>query len=247
VPRERCLSCHNREGDFAKISDHVFMHEKHVTEHKVDCLQCHTPILHDKDPQKLQHAVADCQSCHPSHHADQVNILEGAGTKTITGQSNMMLAARIECRTCHRVTADTPTGPVMRGSYEVCAMCHDSGTVEQFKTYHVALRSALPALRTSLGKLDAAAKVAPKERAEKLSVEAGNIRHDLDLLTIGNEVHNMHNATRIVEELLDRLKALCREWKIEEPKVTLPPPLKQALTSTRIDAAKAAPAKELAK
>ena len=42
VPRERCLSCHNREGDLARFSDHVFIHAKHVTEHKVDCLQCHT-------------------------------------------------------------------------------------------------------------------------------------------------------------------------------------------------------------
>ncbi len=43
VPRERCLSCHNRKDDLARINDHVFLHAKHVTEHKVDCIQCHTP------------------------------------------------------------------------------------------------------------------------------------------------------------------------------------------------------------
>ena len=54
VPRERCLSCHNREGDLAKIDDHEFMHNKHVTEHKVDCIQCHTPILHTPRSQEAR-------------------------------------------------------------------------------------------------------------------------------------------------------------------------------------------------
>ena len=79
VPRERCLSCHNREGDLARITDHEFMHAKHVTEHKVDCLQCHTPIQHSLDRDKLAHAAADCQSCHPNHHREQVEMLQGHG------------------------------------------------------------------------------------------------------------------------------------------------------------------------
>jgi nitrate/TMAO reductase-like tetraheme cytochrome c subunit len=46
VPRERCGVCHNRQEDLAKIDDHVFMHQKHVTEHKIDCLDCHLSIEH---------------------------------------------------------------------------------------------------------------------------------------------------------------------------------------------------------
>ena len=38
VPRERCLVCHNREDDLKRIDDHEFMHQNHVTEHKIDCL-----------------------------------------------------------------------------------------------------------------------------------------------------------------------------------------------------------------
>ena len=236
VPRERCLSCHNREGDLAKIGDHEFMHNKHVTEHKVDCIQCHTPIEHNRDAHKIEHAVADCQACHPGHHHDQVHLLEGTGTKTLAGQANMMLAVRIECRTCHRTEADTPTGAVLRGAYEMCSMCHTAADVKQFETYHVALRGALPALRTALGKVEAAAKKegAAKERAEKLAIEIADLRHDIELLSRGNEVHNMHYATKLVRQILERVTVLCRDWKVSVPNITLPLPLKPTPTSTRI-------------
>ena len=42
VPRERCRVCHNREDDLKRIDDHDFMHEKHVSEHKIDCLSTAT-------------------------------------------------------------------------------------------------------------------------------------------------------------------------------------------------------------
>jgi predicted CXXCH cytochrome family protein len=249
VARDRCADCHNREGDLAKINDHEFIHAKHVTEHHVDCLKCHSRIEHSLTQDKLQHAVADCQSCHPDHHQKQVNILQGAGMKAIAGQSNMMLAIRAECRTCHRADTETEKGKLVRGSLDMCAVCHDTGTVEQFKTYHVALRSALPLLRDSLGKVEAAAKTAglPAETADKLAVETANMRHDVELLITGNDVHNMHMAAELVRKTVDRLTVLCRELKIEEPKVSLPPALKEAPTSTRIDADKSPSGKDAAK
>jgi predicted CXXCH cytochrome family protein len=237
VPRERCADCHNRESDLAKINDHVFIHNMHVTEHKVDCVRCHTPIAHSLEKDKIEHAVSDCQSCHPDHHQKQVSILQGAGLKTISGQANMMLSIRAECRTCHRSDSETEKGKLVRGSLDMCAMCHDAGTVEQFKVYHKALRSALPLLRDTLGKVETAAGAAnlPSDRAQKLALEAGNMRHDLDLLITGNDVHNMHMAAELVRKTLDRLTVLCRELKIAEPKVSLPPPIKEAPTSTRVD------------
>ena len=103
VPRERCLACHNREGDLGRISDHVFMHAKHVTEHKIDCLQCHLPIEHSLDRHKLAHAAADCQSCHPNHHASSSTCSRARAGRRFPRKLNGMMAVRVECRTCHRV------------------------------------------------------------------------------------------------------------------------------------------------
>ncbi len=251
VPRERCQSCHNREGDLAKIGDHVFMHDKHVTEHKVDCTQCHEPILHTLDTMKLEHASSDCQSCHPNHHQEQVHLLQGTGAtlldgpgaKTAAAESNMS-DIRIECRTCHTVRETSSTGTeLVRGNKAMCLMCHDAATVKKFEAYHANLRGDLPVLQATLANVEAAVKQ-PGDRPAELIAEIGKLRHDLDLLTKGNDIHNMHYATKVMQEVTQRLAAVCRQLKIEEPKVSLPAPVQEKPTSTHVDGAKTAPVKE---
>jgi hypothetical protein len=246
VPRERCLSCHNREGDLAHIQDHVFMHAKHVTEHKVDCIQCHTPILHSLDPNNLQHAVDDCQSCHPDHHREQVELLKGTGSlllsesaaKSGVPEPNMMMGIRIECRTCHTTREASSTGTeLVRGNAAMCMVCHDTATVKQFETYHISLRGDLAVLQATLAKVDSAIQKSGDHPAE-LVAEIGRIRHDLDLLTTGNDIHNMHYATKVIRTIGERLAAVCRQLKVEEPKVSLPPPIEEKPTSTRVDTKK---------
>ena len=254
VPRERCLSCHNREGDLAHIQDHEFMHQKHVTEHKVDCIQCHTPILHSLAPQKLEHAAADCQACHPNHHQEQVDLLEGKGARFPVeagakpgSETNLMVDVRIACPACHKARETSSTGTeLVRGSTAMCATCHDAATVEQFKVYHVSLRAALPVLQAALVKVETAVEQ-PGDRPAKLIAEVGDLRHDLDLLIRGNDIHNMHYATKVVREVTQRLAVLCRQLKVEEPKVSLPAPVQEKPTSTHVDGAMATPAKEGAK
>jgi hypothetical protein len=252
VPRERCLSCHNREGDLEHIQDHVFMHTKHVTEHKVDCIQCHSPILHTLDPKKLEHAASDCQSCHPNHHQEQVHLLQGMGSKLLAeigakagaAESNLMVDVRVECRTCHTIRETSSTGTeLVRGSKAMCSMCHDAATVKQFEAYHISLRGALPVLQATMAKVEAAVRL-PGDHPEKLLAEIGNVRHDLDLLTRGNDIHNMHYATKVVREVTERLAAICLQLKIEKPDVKLLPPVQEKPTSTHVDAAKTAPAKK---
>jgi len=243
VPRERCQSCHNREGDLARIGDHEFMHDKHVTEHKVDCTQCHSPILHSLDIKKLEHAAGNCQSCHPNHHQEQVALLEGKGARFLDGSGAKagapevnMKDVRIECRTCHTVRETSSTGTeLVRGSTAMCSMCHDSATVKQFEASHASLRATLPVLQATLAKVETAAKQ-PGDRPAAMIAEIGNVRHDLDLLTRGNDIHNMHYATKVVREVTERLAALCRQLKVEEPKITLPPPVQEKPTSTHVDA-----------
>ena len=91
VPRERCLVCHNRESDLARINDHEFMHAKHVAEHAIDCLDCHLRIEHSFDKERLLHAAGDCAGCHPNHHQEQIKMFEGIGGKTIPAHAGSMM------------------------------------------------------------------------------------------------------------------------------------------------------------
>ena len=155
-----------------------------------------------------------------------------------------MIGVRVECRTCHTVRETSSTGTeLVRGSKAMCLVCHDAATVKQFEAYHVSLRGDLPVLQATLAKVEAAAGQ-PGDRPAKLLAEVGNLRHDLDLLIKGNDIHNMHYATKVMREVTQRLAAVCRQLKVAEPKVSLPEPVEEKPTSTRVEATKACRGKE---
>jgi nitrate/TMAO reductase-like tetraheme cytochrome c subunit len=230
VPQERCQVCHNRESDLAKIKDFKFIHDKHVSEHKIDCLNCHLRIEHSLDKQKLDHMAGDCKSCHPNHHQEQIKMFEGVGDKSIAEHAGSMWAARVGCPTCHRVKEVSATGSVLwKSSAEVCSMCHEASEVERLQAFHAQLRAALPALEDGLARARKALPSAelPPERAEALVKELDAIQHDLAFLRVGNDIHNIHFAGKLQMKLLERINAACREVKAEEPKVELTPPSKE--------------------
>ena len=108
-------------------------------------------------------------------------------------------------------------------------MCHEASEVERLQAYHAQLRSALPALEDGLAAARKALPSAelPPERTEAVAKELDALQHDLAFLRVGNDIHNIHFASKLELQLLDRIKAICRELKIESPKVELSPPLKE--------------------
>jgi predicted CXXCH cytochrome family protein len=226
VPRERCLSCHNREDDLKRIADYAFMHQTHVADHKIDCLQCHLQIRHSLDKDKIEHAAANCTACHPDHHHEQIVMLRGVGAREIPSQPSPMVATRADCQTCHRVKNVSPTGTVLwKGSTDICAMCHEVSEIDKLQSYHVQLRSALPELQTAVQALGKALQSAdlPAAESEAVAKELGDLRHDLDFLRAGNDIHNIHYASKLNQALVKRLSALCRKLQVAEPKIALPP------------------------
>jgi len=225
VPRERCTVCHNREGDLARINDHVFIHTKHVTEHKVDCLECHLEIQHSLDEQKILHAASDCASCHPDHHREQQNMLQGIGGHSIPSHASNMVVARIACPSCHRVKDVSPTGTVLwKASTDMCLACHDASAANRLEAEYATLKESLSAIEIAVqgvGEALTAAKL-DGDKSAQLTKELEEVQHDLDFLRVGNGIHNIHYANTLVRALVDRLGSLCRELKIDEPNVPLP-------------------------
>ncbi|TET64002.1 hypothetical protein E3J48_01695 [Candidatus Aerophobetes bacterium] len=46
VHREKCLFCHAEPSRLERFKESSFLHLKHVSEHKVECFQCHDQIKH---------------------------------------------------------------------------------------------------------------------------------------------------------------------------------------------------------
>lgn len=225
VPRERCRVCHNRQDDLARIDDHVFMHQMHVSDHKIDCTDCHLEIQHSLDEDRLLHAATDCQSCHPKHHNEQVEMFEGVGGESVAGVRGGMTAARIGCKSCHRAEEVSVTGTVLwKASEEVCAMCHSPAEVTRLRTYTDALKQLESVLNTTLTKAKEAlpASELADEQKAKVAADIEQVQNDLDFLREGNFIHNIHYASTLIDKLLEKLKTLCEELKIPPPDAAAP-------------------------
>jgi nitrate/TMAO reductase-like tetraheme cytochrome c subunit len=227
VPRERCMVCHNREGDLARISDFKFMHQKHVSEHKIDCLDCHLKIEHSLDKERLVHFAGDCKNCHPNHHQGQIDMLQGKGSKLIPGSAGEMTVSRLGCPTCHKTKEVSPSGTVLwKASMQVCANCHTPLEVSRLQSYHKSLRSSLPAIEEAIVRVKKAlesSSLAP-DRIKSITNELDKIQHDMNFLKSANDIHNIHYASKLEEVLLEQISAICTELGVESPKVMISPP-----------------------
>jgi predicted CXXCH cytochrome family protein len=225
VSRVRCQVCHNREVDLEKISDTELMHQLHVTEHKVECIDCHGEITHSVRKHELTDAASDCSSCHPNHHREQVNMLQGTGGLSIGEGRAGMTATGVQCLACHRDREISTTGSIVwKASAEVCTACHTDAATEELQAYQDDVQASLTDIKSALQRASNALKVvelAPEQLAESEAV-LSRLEHDVDFLRVGNGIHNIHYATTLTNVLFDDTAALCRTLDVAGPTITLP-------------------------
>ncbi|MFO7901514.1 MAG: cytochrome c3 family protein [Planctomycetota bacterium] len=225
VPLERCTVCHNREDHLDRLDDHVFLHRTHVTEHKVDCIACHLEIEHSLDPHKAHRAASNCAACHPDHHSSEVEMLVGAGAHSISDRPSQMAGARVSCFSCHRTKAVLETGTVlMKASMQTCRACHEESELAGLEAYHRQLKEVTSKLETEVKRVQAALESAELDatRQADLTGRVDELSHDIEFLRAGNDIHNSHYASALVDVLVERLTATCKTLEIEPPEVTLP-------------------------
>lgn len=225
VPRERCTACHDRDDDLKRIDDHEFMHKKHVTDHKVDCLQCHLAIVHSLDKDRIQHAAADCKSCHANQHTEQVHLMMGSLEEGTAKAHGGMAVAGISCPSCHQIKQESPTGTVvLKASTAICSQCHDEAAVERLTAHHELLKSTLAELEDGLSRVGAAIESSDLDanRKSELKTSVQVLEKDFQFIRVGNSIHNMHYADSLLRNMVDKLQVICRDLNIPEPAVNLP-------------------------
>ena len=144
VPEGKCLECHNEPVLLSTKYTSQLMHKKHVTDHKIECSSCHTPLRHEIGQiPTLAHVPSNCDRCHSKEmHLGPRDFYRGSGGIGVPDSPSLMFTANVDCIACHRRAEESQaalhtTRFAERVIGEACVDCHGEGfddTLKQWKT-----------------------------------------------------------------------------------------------------------------
>jgi len=195
VPRERCITCHNRPDAMNLYRQPVRLHEIHVTEHKVECLNCHEEIRHGR--MRRQPVATACQACHLTGHAVTRELYAGLGGQGVPPRPDPMYLAGTGCEGCHFLEDSTRSGPLKRASEVSCMACHGPGFKKVYKGWQQTLARALQRTRKAV------AQARPyRHRIPDWSKVVENLR----LVERGQGIHNVGYSLELLRWSYEKIR-----------------------------------------
>jgi nitrate/TMAO reductase-like tetraheme cytochrome c subunit len=201
--RQRCFVCHNELDRIAAFDNPPLVHQVHITEHKVECDQCHSLIEH-RIVRDSTVAELDCKSCHTAAHAAQLRLYAGTGGHETRTEPSKMFKARVSCLGCHEQTATVRGHEKVKVAAEAsCLSCHG-----------VSYNSILPSWQREMNAR--VAKVAPVIARARAALDAAGASRrpvadsllrlaedNLNLVRVGRPAHNVAYADELLRASLD--------------------------------------------
>jgi len=228
VPKERCLSCHNTSDRLERYNQPDLLHLKHVTEHKVDCSNCHLEIQHGQLPpeQATAQAASACERCHGSGHSPQTDLYSGRGGRGVPVSPSPMFVAGVTCEGCHdtrlsdaRVAATETGVHSARASDVSCMVCHGPKYEGLYQAWKISVSQRSEALRRQLDVTIGAMGVVPPQAFE-------DAKHNYLLVERGHGVHNVSFSYALLDKAHDLmnearhgkgLAPLAKPWTVIAP------------------------------
>lgn len=227
VPIERCNSCHADIHTIRKYNDVDFIHKNHVTDHKVECQNCHLMIQH-KSISKSREIIQDCSSCHDNTHKTQLALFTGTGGRNVADHPNPMFDSGLNCQACHifhDVSDDSSIfGDVSVATYESCDICHGSGYNKLLVNWKVLMDKKIQFLDSLYNEVMIETNLKDegdvKDYAKSLIYDA---KYNFELVKMGNIVHNVAYSDELLQSaynnLSNSLKTIKSEMNLPEYKL----------------------------
>lgn len=231
VRKERCHSCHAEVGHIERMKETAFMHEKHVTDHKVECFECHDEMHHGLLPLKRPEASKHegCGVCHESAHDAASMVFAGTGAAGVADEPSRMYQTRVVCEACHtgrsgyRITASALAAegagngagaaahkagahaPSVAAAGNVdCIHCHGPDYDGLLGQWQAAVGEQIDRLRPLLAELEPRVAAAPESPAAAPLEEA---RRNVTLVALDGSrgAHNVSYALRALRAAAERI------------------------------------------
>ncbi len=210
VPEGKCLECHNEPLILSTKYASPFMHKKHVTDHKIECSSCHTPLRHEIGAiPTMAHLPSNCDKCHSRDmHLGPRDFYRGTGGIGVPDSPSLMFTANVDCIACHRRAEESKaalhtTRYADRVIGEACVSCHGEGfddTLKQWKTLLSRGENETNQRIFNVQKIlydfeKTNGNTSSFKKAQNLLNEA---RHNYSFLLLGKGVHNIEYAFQLL-------------------------------------------------
>ncbi|MGE3526361.1 MAG: NapC/NirT family cytochrome c, partial [Gemmatimonadales bacterium] len=120
----RCVACHNEPARLAEFDNPTLLHQAHVADHHIACVQCHTQVDH-RVVSLTTNIQLECSNCHRDVHSRQQRLLAGVGGHGVPQTPSSMYLARVSCVACHDNAVKMAAHDTVNVADEAsCLSCH---------------------------------------------------------------------------------------------------------------------------
>ena len=232
VPEGKCVECHKEPVLLTTKYTSQFMHQKHVTDHKIECSSCHTFLRHEIGQiPTLAHTPSNCDKCHSKEmHLGPRELYRGTGGIGVPDSPSLMFTTNVDCIACHRRGEESQAALhtsryTERAIGEACVDCHGEGFDETLKQWKALLAKAenesnqriFNVQRTLYEFEKANGSTVPFKKAQNLLNEA---RHNYSFVLLGKGVHNIEYTFKLLNAASNKteqaLAIIDKEYKPQE-------------------------------
>lgn len=224
VPEQNCYNCHFEVDRLERYNDTELMHRTHISENKIECVQCHAPIQH-KIERLTAESELECRTCHTGTHSEQLYLFTGQARgydhQDFQGEPNPMLEAGLECSSCHLYHAELiGTAEVKRAAPRSCESCHGEGYDRLLELWQESAEAKLSKLTQELSRVERSVFSSRSEKVSQAAAKLEVARTAAHLVDVGKAVHNMQFADKLIgrsyENLNEALEIVGADFRLSE-------------------------------
>lgn len=198
VAKENCYSCHFDSERLDKFEDTKLLHKVHISENKIECIQCHLRIQH-----KIQKLTAetelDCKSCHTGEHSEQLILFAGKSVAGINPVPDKMFMTGLNCNSCHtKHKMLTDLAGIDIADESSCESCHGTGYSKLLKEWKLSAEIKLREINADLARVESAISNASKEKRTQANVLIDKAKQGIHIVQVGKAVHNINYSNYII-------------------------------------------------
>ena len=232
VPEGKCVECHKEPVLLTTKYTSQFMHQKHVTDHKIECSSCHTFLRHEIGQiPTLAHIPSNCDKCHSKEmHLGPRELYRGTGGIGVPDSPSLMFTTNVDCIACHRKGEESQAALhtsryAERAIGEACVDCHGEGFDETLKQWKALLAKAENESNQRIFNVQRALYEFEKANGNTVSFKkAQNLlneaRHNYSFVLLGKGVHNIEYTFKLLNAASNKteraLAIIDKEYKPQE-------------------------------